>query len=152
MKTMLILRGNSGTYDGHAYPHGAIDQEAAAGYAEARGYVAKFVHASYTGGFTGPRSDQTNRALREYDNNPTIRALYGFSGGGYNVRWILARLTDKEAERIELVVVLGAPNAPRHLYAEGDWELVWRADPPEGHMAGPRVLLKDWLDNVEAKP
>ena len=71
---------------------------------------------------------------------PSVAALYGFSGGGYNVRWVLQSLTPVERKRIHLVVVLGAPLNNPSLY-RGMWELVYRLDPPQGHMAGPRALL-----------
>jgi hypothetical protein len=79
------------------------------------------------------------------DSDPSITALYGFSGGGYNVRWILQALTADEKKRIHLVVVLGAPKNDPSLY-RGMWELVYRLDPPAGHMAGPKALV----DSVSA--
>jgi hypothetical protein len=53
---------------------------------------------------------------------------------------IIHALTSAERERLRLIVVLGAPKNPEHLY-KGPWELVYRDDPPGGHMAGPRALL-----------
>jgi hypothetical protein len=72
-----------------------------------------------------------------------VAALYGFSGGGYNIRHVLAALTVEERARIKLVVVLGAPNNPPSLY-RGPWDLVYRTDPPAGHMAGPAALLAEF--------
>jgi len=45
-----------------------------------------------------------------------------------------------ERARLRLVVVLGAPKNPPNLY-KGSWDLVYRTDPPGGHMDGPRALL-----------
>jgi hypothetical protein len=40
-------------------------------------------------------------------NHPGIVALYGFSGGGYNMRQILKQMTDEQRKRIKLVTVVG---------------------------------------------
>jgi hypothetical protein len=99
-------------------------------------------------GETGDNSTQTRRALTEFRKDKTITALYGFSGGGYNVWHILKQLKPDEKKRLELIVVLGAPKTPEHSY-KGTSELVYRVDPTgEGpdtdgcrHMSGPHVLL-----------
>ena len=36
-----------------------------------------------------------------------------------------------------------APKNPPALYSNGSWELIYRRDPPAGHMAGPKVLLAE---------
>jgi lysozyme family protein len=134
MPTMLILPGIAripGRYD----PHGLLDRPSALAYAKARGYEGRVLDVS---GETGISSAQTVAALKAFRAN--ITALYGFSGGGYNVRHVLMALTDAELDRIKLVVVLGAPLNPPSAY-RGPWELVYRADPPGGHMDGPRALL-----------
>jgi hypothetical protein len=64
----------------------------------------------------GAKSPQTVMALAEFRRDETVAALYGFSGGGYNVRHIITALGHPERARLELVVVLGAPKNPSHLY------------------------------------
>jgi hypothetical protein len=93
-------------------------------------------------GKTGKASKQTLLAIREFRQDRSVQAFYGFSGGGYNVRHILKALTAEEKKRIRKLVVLGAPKNPASLY-KGPWELVYRLDPPMGHMDGPRSLLAE---------
>lgn len=137
---MLILRGIAGHFDGRDWPRGALYEAPASDYATARGYRGMVLDVS---GETGPNNKQTAQALSVIHQDPTVTALYGFSGGGYNIRRILIALTPAERARMKLVVVLGAPRNPPALYRDGPWELVYRTDPPEGHMAGPRVLLAE---------
>lgn len=139
MSTMLILRGIAGHFAGRDWPDGALDEPAALEYARRRRYTGKVLDVS---GETGPNSRQTRMALDAIKADPTITALYGFSGGGYNLRHILDRLPDSVKARLTLVVVLGAPKADRSLFA-GPWELVYRNDPPGGHMDGPAALLRE---------
>jgi len=134
---MLILRGIDNL----------LDEPPALKYASARGYDGIVLQAS---GDTGQDSDQTIKALAAMRADPTITALYGFSGGGYNVRHVIADLTTQERARIKLVVVLGAPSNPQSLYA-GPWELVYRDDPPAGHMAGPQALLDELSKAIAMK-
>ena len=134
---MLILRGIAGHYAGRDWPRGALDEPSALEYARRRGYVGEVLDVA---GATGPDKPQTQMALAEFHRDPTVTALYGFSGGGYNVRHIIKALAPVERARLRLVVVLGAPNNPSSLY-KGPWELVYRTDPPGGHMDGPRALL-----------
>jgi hypothetical protein len=134
---MLILRGIAGRYSGREWPRGALDEPSALEYARRRGYVGQVLDVA---GATGPGKPQTLMALAEFRRDEAVTALYGFSGGGYNVRHIINALTRVERARLRLVVVLGAPKNPSNVY-KGSWELVYRTDPPEGHMAGPRVLL-----------
>lgn len=134
---MLILRGIAGHYSGRDWPRGALDEPPALEYARRRGYEGKVLDVA---GTTGPDKPQTLTALGEYRRDSEVAALYGFSGGGYNVRHIINALSQDERARLKLVVVLGAPNNPAHLY-KGSWELVYRTDPPGGHMDGPRALL-----------
>lgn len=135
--TMLILRGIAGHYSGRDWPRGALDEPPALEYARRRDYKGRVLDVA---GATGAHSLQTRMALDEFRRDKTVTALYGFSGGGYNVLHIIHALTSAERERLRLVVVLGAPKSPEHLY-KGPWELVYRGDPPGGHMAGPRALL-----------
>jgi hypothetical protein len=134
---MLILRGIAGHYAGRDWPRGALDEPPALEYARRRGYVGQVLDVA---GATGADAPQTRMALAEFRRDETVAALYGFSGGGYNVRHIINALTPAERGRLKLVVVLGAPKNPSDLY-KGPWELVYRTDPPGGHMDGPRALL-----------
>ncbi len=140
MDTMLILRGIAGNYDGRSWPRGALYEQPALDYARRRGFQGKVLDVA---GTSGPRSQQTMMALKEFRDDDDVDALYGFSGGGYNVRHIIEALNDEERKRIRLVVVLGAPKNPPSLYRKGNWELVYRLDPPAGHMAGPAALLAE---------
>ena len=139
MMKMLILRGIAGHYDGKDWPRGALDEPPALEYAKRRGYEGEVLDVA--GGPTGPSSQQTRMALEAYRNDSDFAALYGFSGGGYNALHVIHALTDAERKRLKLVVVLGSPLNPAVRY-NGPWELVYRLDPPGGHMAGPRVLLQ----------
>jgi hypothetical protein len=140
---MLILRGISGFYDGRLWTRGALHEEPALDYARAKGYEGNVLDVS---GETGPNSPQTKLALSEFRRDISVKALYGFSGGGYNILHIISALTPTERARLRLLVVLGAPGNSRDKYlAKGRhgefWELVYRLDPPGGHMDGPRALL-----------
>jgi len=142
---MMILRGIAGNFDGVKYPRGALDEGSAIAYAARRGYVGRVLDVS---GEAAPHSAQHIAALAVFRWDFFVEAIYGFSGGGYNVRHVLNSLTPAERIRLKLVVVLGAPHNPKSLYqgyVGGNYELVYRLDPPEGHMAGPRKLL-DELD------
>lgn len=145
-ETMLILRGITGTFGGKEYPHGALDEPAALEYAKQRGYVGRVLDVSgeaYNG------SPQHRQALAAVRADPTITALYGFSGGGYNLRHILHDLTASEQSRIKLVVVLGAPANPPSIYeAFGIRELIYHTDP--SHMDGPRALLGELVCETDA--
>jgi hypothetical protein len=129
MPTMLILRGIKSL----------LDEPPALEYARERGYVGKVLEAS---GEAYPGAPQVLAALKEFRSDPDIAAFYGFSGGGYNVRHILTGLASQEKARVKLVVVVGSPQNPSSLY-EGPWELVYRLDPPTGHMLGPKSLLAE---------
>jgi len=144
--TMLILRGITNLKYWPKYPRGALDESSALQYASRRGYTGRVLDVS---GETGDHSPQTQRALHEFLTDPTITALYGFSGGGYNVYHILKRLTHEQRLHLEVVVVIGvekkklsedALNANKF---NANWELVYRNDPPKPltHIDGPRVLL-----------
>lgn len=131
MKTMLILRGINNL----------LDEKSAKEYARRRGYRGEVLNVS---GETGSGSIQTVKAIHCICARGDIKALYGFSGGGYNVRHIINRLSQHERDQIDLVVVVGAPNNSENLYTEGPWELVYRKDPPSGkHMDGPKELLAE---------
>ena len=144
---MLILRGITNLKLWPKYPNGALDEPPALQYAKKRGYEGHVLDVS---GETGDKSKQTKMALLEIKHDSTINALYGFSGGGYNVYHILNQLPQEVRDRMELIVVIGveadklsedALNANRY---KAHWELVYRNDPPKplGHIDGPRYLLE----------
>ncbi len=138
-QTMLILRGIAGNYDGIDWPRGALYEQPALDYAQRRRYAGRVLDVA---GKADENSAQTVMALTEFRRDPTVAAFYGFSGGGYNVKHILDKLTPEERDRVQLVVVLGAPLNKPSKYGE----LVYRLDPPKsagGHMGGPAALLKD---------
>ncbi len=139
---MIIMRGKAGRYalpgeTARDWPRGALDDSAAREFARLRGYEAKIMDVA---GSSDPGSSQNRMALGEIRADDDVFALYGFSAGGYTIYHILRVLTAKERDRLALVVVLGAPRRAKHNYG-GPWELIYRLDPPDGHMAGPRVLL-----------
>jgi hypothetical protein len=144
--TMLILRGITNLKVWPKYPNGALDEPPALQYATNRGYSGRVLDVS---GETGDHSKQTKMAVREFLHDSTITALYGFSGGGYNVYHILPQLTPEQRNRLELVVVIGVEASKLSADAlnphrfNGHWELVYRNDPPKplGHIDGPQYLL-----------
>ncbi len=142
MPKMLILRGIAGFYDGRSWPRGAMHEGPALEYAKRRGYEGKVLDIS---GEAYAGSPQSKLALKEYRRDSTITALYGFSGGGYNMYHVIQGMKKDEKDRLQLVIVLGAPKM-KAAAVQGSWELVYRIDPPGGHMDGPRALLAE-LDN-----
>jgi hypothetical protein len=153
MPKMLILRGNSGSNypdesgKPHKYDKGALHELAAVEYARRKGYqgVVLDISGDRGSGKTRATSPQTLLALTTLSADDSISGLYGFSGGGYNVWWILHASGPKVLNRLKLVVVLGAPETPSSEYEArkfgADWELVYKKDPPQGHMFGPDQLL-----------
>ena len=109
---MLILWGIAGNFAGRDWPHGALDEPSALAYAQRTGYIGKVLDVP---GKTGAKS-KTLLTLREFRQDQSVQAFYGFSGGGYNLRHIVRALTANEKTRIRKLVVLGAPkNPPRSL-------------------------------------
>jgi hypothetical protein len=123
---MLILRGNSadaGTYPNEqgntnvAWPVGALHVWAAREYARRKDYEP--VVLDIPGQPQSETSPQATEALKRFLNDTSFKAFYGFSGGGYNLRHILTSLAKNHPEtleRIEMVVVLGAPKQPPSAY------------------------------------
>jgi hypothetical protein len=142
---MFILRGKAGDYalpggKSKYWANGALDDTAAMDFARLRGYDPKMIPVA---GNSGYNSAQMREALKQIRADDDVFALYGFSAGGYTVWNIINKaLTTKEKERLALVVVLGSPGPPAMDTYRGDWELIFRENPPEGHMAGPQALLK----------
>jgi hypothetical protein len=137
---MLILRGKAGYYEGQDWPRGALHEAPALEYATRRSYDGRVLDIA---GLAYKGSPQHKLALEEYRGDVTIDAIYGFSAGGYNVYHFITDLTAAERGRLQLVVVLGAPDRPEASF-KGPWELVYRRDPPGGHMKGPDALLAAW--------
>jgi hypothetical protein len=162
-KKMLILRGNSDKEgkqypdeqgDIIAWPDGALHEKAALAYATCRHREGEVL--TVPGDPEGDRdkNTQTMRALDKLrDKDSPFDAIYGFSGGGYDVLHILKQLKAEERKRIKLVVVLGAPPVDKkgNPTSDGsgypqesdfrssrfgkpengiDWELVYITDPP----------------------
>jgi hypothetical protein len=140
---MLIMRGKAGRYalpgeQAKEWPEGALDEPAALRFAHLRGYSPTVLKVA---GNSGLGSRQMQMALSEIRSDNEVFALYGFSAGGYAIYHILRALKPNERDRLALVVVLGAPPPPVISSYRGPWELIFRVDPPAGHMAGPRALL-----------
>ncbi|WP_406693484.1 hypothetical protein V5E97_20860 [Singulisphaera sp. Ch08] len=166
MPKMLILRGNSGpnypdeSGKPHNYDKGALHEQAAVEYARRKGYQGLVLDISgdpdRRPGKTRATSPQTLLALTTLETDDSITGLYGFSGGGYNVWWILRTLGPKVLSRLKLVVVLGAPDRPASEYEARNfgagWELVYKKDPPKGHMFGPEQLLQETPDLDSGPP
>jgi hypothetical protein len=90
-----------------------------------------------------------SKARKRLKADDNIGALYGFSGGGYNVRHILkflAKNKPADLHRFDLIVVIGSPNpSGKALYApsvynaiarkkvkgweDACWEVVYRENP-----------------------
>jgi hypothetical protein len=144
-KKMYILRGVADT-DGKDYPDengdpikwkdGALHRKAAEDYAGFKGYkpIVLDVSGKADQGTTGKPTEQTKEALKRFLGDPVDdpdkpdTAFYGFSGGGYNIYWILQILAKNEKipgvpgdypealHRIDLVVVFGAPKTGSSSY------------------------------------
>jgi hypothetical protein len=142
---MYILRGKAGNYampgeKPHYWANGALDEASALAYARMRNYEGQVIDVVGYSGYNSPQMKATLEAVR---SDLDCFALYGFSAGGYTV-WNLLHggLTKAEKERLNLVVVLGSPGPPdKSSYGKGNWELIFRENPKEGHMAGPKALL-----------
>lgn len=130
---MLILRGNSDTAgdqypdeEGNliAWPKGALHEWAAKEYAWLKDYEPVVLDVSGDPGKGGDRDNnpQTVQAVQKLKDDTSFAAIYGFSGGGYDVLHILNQLTPEELKRIKLVVVLGAPPVKDGYPAESDFK------------------------------
>jgi hypothetical protein len=130
-ESMLILRGIA---DANA-PKGQLDDDAALEYARRLGYSGEVLDVAAD---TGP---QVRMALERIRNDKNVTALYGFSGGAYNARTVWAQLNPQERSRLRKIVVVGSPGVGKQSFP-GSKDVVVQEDPPEGHMAGPKVLLR----------
>jgi hypothetical protein len=131
---MLILRGIASPDS----PRGQLDDASAVEYARRLGFRGEVLDVA---GETGRGSEQVRLALARIRQDDRIRAIYGFSGGGYNARTIWQQLDASERDRLHKIVVVGSPGVARGEFP-GASDVVIKSDPPEGHMAGPRVLLE----------
>jgi hypothetical protein len=133
-QVMLILRGIANSEN----PRGQLDDPSALDYAERLGFRGEVLDVA---GNTGADSPQVMMALERIRRDETVTAIYGFSGGGYNARMIWKELNAAERERIHTVIVIGSPEVAQADFP-GSSDVLIKADPPEGHMAGPKVLLE----------
>jgi hypothetical protein len=176
MDKMLILPGNKDD-SGKSYPDengnfitwpdGALHWTAAEDFAKLKKYEPKILRIK--GQPQNAKSPQTTAAVPLFKSDLQITALYGFSGGGYNVYWILQALAAENRaalDRMKLVVVLGAPAPSIAAIAErycavkykASWDLIYRENPKrddpgvpafvkekrlDTHMFGPEALLGD---------
>jgi hypothetical protein len=90
-------------------------------------------------------SAQVKIATERIRHDEKVRAIYGFSGGGYNTRRIYARLNRAERQRIRKIVVVGSPGITKADFPESA-DILIKDDPPAGHMAGPKALLETLAD------
>jgi hypothetical protein len=161
-KKMMILRGNHGKFDDesgnmHNYKDGALHEAAALEFAKRKGYQGFVLQISGDPPAKGDRSHspQTLMALKTFRDDSEIVAMYGFSGGGYNVWWILKALKPDEYKRFELIVVLGAPDRKaadfdKSAFSGAKWDLIYKEDPPVGSSAVPKghkrhIYGPEWL-------
>jgi hypothetical protein len=131
---MLILRGVASSEK----PRGQLDDRAALEYAGLLGFRGQVLDVA---GDPGINSGQVQIARERIREDQSIKAIYGFSGGGYNARIVWAQLSATERDRIRKVVVVGSPGVQASDFA-GISDVVIKPDPPEGHMAGPKSLLE----------
>jgi hypothetical protein len=195
---MIILRGNSDPKGEQEYPDefgkpaswpiGALHKQAAEDYARKRDYDP--VTLPLEGQQSGYKGKQVQEFLKQFAGltlgrksyeidmgvtpDSDIHALYGFSGGAYNVYWILNYLAENQPDdlqRINLVVVLGMDKEkkrkadyewsayraiakkhgahqaawPSEKWKNG-WETIYHTNPDRKLL--PATLPKDIRDNV----
>jgi hypothetical protein len=135
---MLILRGIASA----EAPRGQLDDESALKYARRVGYHGEVLDVASNG---SADSAQVKIATERIRHDEKVRAIYGFSGGGYNTRRIYARLNRAERQRIRKIVVVGSPGITKADFPESA-DILIKDDPPAGHMAGPKALLETLAD------
>jgi hypothetical protein len=126
---MLILRGIANAEN----PRGQLDDDSALEYARRLGFEGEVLDVA---GNARANSPQVIMAL-----DRTVTAIYGFSGGGYSARLIWKELSGAERARIRKVIVIGSPQITEADFP-GSSDVLILTDPPEGHLAGPKVLLE----------
>jgi hypothetical protein len=129
--TMLILRGIANAEN----PRGQLDDDSAEAYAWYTGYEGEVLD------IAGGTAQQVRETLARIRSDERVTALYGFSGGAYATVRIWRALSPEEKERIEYVVIVGAPGVSERSFP-GASQVMVQPDPPEGHLQGPRVLLE----------
>jgi hypothetical protein len=130
---MLILRGIASA----EAPRGQLDDDSALKYARRVGYHGEVLDVASDG---SADSAQVKMAIDRIRRDEKVRAIYGFSGGGYNARSIYARLNRAERRRIRKIIVVGSPGVTKADFPEIS-DVLLKEDPPAGHMAGPKALL-----------
>lgn len=123
---MLILRGIKNL----------LREAPAKQYAIAMDYTPEVLQAS---GETGLYSAQVNLAIKRIQRND-ITAIYGFSGGGYNLVHIWSRLNQDHRNQIKKIVVLGAPGVVYKNFAECEDVDIFN-NPAIAHMMQPDNYL-----------
>lgn len=131
--TMLILRGIAADNA----PNGQLDDTSARLYALRGGYGGQVLDVA------GGTGEQMKMTLDRIHSDPTVTAIYGFSGGAYTTANVWNQLTPAEKSRIRKIVIVGAPGVTAQSFP-GATNVVVQDDPPEGHMEGPRALLQSW--------
>ena len=86
---MLILRGIASS----EMPRGQLDDKSALEYARRLGYQGEVLDVA---GNTGAENAQARMALNRIRRDEKVRAIYGFSGGGYDARRIWKELNAAE--------------------------------------------------------
>ena len=135
---MLILPGIAGP--GEEGKLGQLDRGSATEYAKRLGYEPIVLNIP---GATGANSPQVKAALQQISNDSDIKAIYGFSGGGYNAAHIFEQLSPAQRQQIEKIHVLGAPGIDKSRFSGVVVSLY--GNPREGHLAGPAALLASTL-------
>src|SRR5262249_4336930 len=96
-----------------AWPDGALHVGAAEKYARLMHFKPEVL--PVPGDPQSETSRQATKAIKRFMEDQSVCAFYGFSGGGINLRHILHALAKNHPdtlERIQLVVVIGAPEHP----------------------------------------
>lgn len=115
-----------------------LDVKSATAYAQRLGYEPFVLNASGENYAGNPQAKGAIDAIRK---DPTITAIYGFSGGGYNTRRIFNSLTKEEKARIKRIDILGAPGVTKDTFKGVPVVNIVR-DSPKGHMDTPRWWLE----------
>lgn len=134
---MLILRGI----------RNQLHEEPALQYAKLRGYTGEVLDVS---GEVGRYSNQTNAALRRIARGD-VRALYGFSGGGYNIEHIYDRLPEADRNRLKEIVIIGANVDPRVIPHATIWNApgVEHMFQPDAYLEAATRLFLEKIDGIE---
>lgn len=132
--TMLILKGINNF----------LHQQPATEYALREGFNPEILVES--GEASGPISQrpQVTAAIKRIELGG-VTGLYGFSGGGYNLVHIYARLSQKAKNEIIKVVVLGSPGVKKEDFP-GVPDVTIYNNPSIEHMDQPDEFLKDSED------